>query len=111
MASTLSFLTVAGSPISLFRHWALAIILCSLLSSDIARYFLVNANPTLVLHALPNYTTGDSNRPIEIMFPANSSYPPNPLVTVPLKNVSFTFHLLAFIRTYYLSFTVIGSKY
>ena len=91
MAFTVSFLSFVNSSTSLFWHWALVVILCLLLSTN---NFLVNADPTLVLHGLPNnlpafsYTPSNAETPIKIAPLSNVSYNSNPLVTIALKNAS-----------------------
>ena len=105
MASTIAFLSFACSAASLFRHWALVIMLWSLLSRDNPSNFIVNAKPTLILHGLPNNIATDLNSsvsiaqtPITVTPFSNVSYSSNPLVTVSLENVSS-------ISSYFLTFS------
>ncbi|VDM18525.1 unnamed protein product [Hydatigera taeniaeformis] len=94
MASTFAFLTVVGSATLLFRHWTLVIVMLSLLSTDSLRYFVVNAEPTFVLHGLSADPVSESVPsdlsaipPIAATVLKNISFEPNPLVTVPLKKL------------------------
>nr|CDS28427.1 zinc transporter ZIP14 [Hymenolepis microstoma] len=91
MASPFLFLTTTGSASALFRHWTLVIVLTSLLVTEKLNYFTVNAEPSMILHALPDEFSGDSSTntmgSITVSKLHNITLKPNPLVTVPLKNV------------------------
>lgn len=98
MASTFASLTVLGAATSLFRHWALVIVISSLLSTDNPGYFVANAEPTLSLHGLPAlpsdlvpgpiYPNSSAIAPISTTVLKSISFDPNPLATVHLGNVS-----------------------
>ncbi|VDO09020.1 unnamed protein product [Rodentolepis nana] len=91
MASPFLFLTTTGSASALFRHWTLVIVLTSLLLTENLNYFAVNAEPSMILHAVSNEFSRDpftnAIGSITVSQLHNITLKPNPLVKVPLKNV------------------------
>lgn len=95
MASTFAFLTDSVSRSSLFRHWALVIVLSSLLSMEHMGVVMVQGEPDMVVASIPvdQLPPSVSQRPnqsavMEIVPVTNYTFAGSPLVTIPLSTVS-----------------------
>ncbi|VUZ57222.1 unnamed protein product [Hymenolepis diminuta] len=91
MASSFLFLTTVSSSSALFRHWTLVIVLTSLLVTENLNYFTVSAQPSMILHELPENFHNDPStsaiNTITLDHLLNFTFKSNSLAKVPLRNM------------------------